>query len=1716
MITITDLVAPTWSDAAGALDITLSCEDAAGIAAAQAAAPVATDNCSALTIVETAGAFVAGACAQAGTYTNTFVATDACTNASVTYTQVITITDLKKPTIATPPAATIITCTEIPVAPGDLEALDNCDASYPKIITPVETITGNGCTTDIVHTYTWTTADACGNIGTASTTITIPKDDKKPEIATPPVAITLTCGELPNIPADLEATDNCDASYPKMITPVETITGNGCTTDIVHTYTWTSTDACGNVGTAFTTVTIPRDVTKPIISGIPTNITLSCGSAIPPAATYTATDNCDATYPKDAIFSILPFTVNVCTGYTITRVWSSVDACGNNAIQLTQVITILPCASPSVAITNQTTATCGLADGSVTVSGAGGSGVLTYSIDGGAQQTSNVFNGLVAGVHVVSVRDANGCTGSVSVTINSINNLTSSIVATTMVSCNSGTNGSVQLASTNGLAPYQYAICSGVGCSTFSVPQSSALFTNLMAGTYSIKTIDANGCTFTNIINITEPAVLTISTTVTNVTCAGIGNGSISANAAGGTAGYVYAIAPSPSVAPSAAAVTNTSGIFAALANGTYDVYVLDAKGCVASNTVSIASPSSIMITTTQVNSSCFAASDASISITATGGSLSTATTYGYAWSTGAVTQTISSLMAGVYSVTVTDDNGCQNSDTITITQPTLLSVNAGLDMVKCNGESAMLMAASIGGSGAITYQWSDAAGIVSTSDMVTIIPTTTTNYTVTATDANGCVASDVVNISVLPSVLGSLNVSQIACSGGLGAINAIATNGTSPYTYIWSNAATSIGISNLVAGVYSVTITDDNGCTANQSATINAAPVALTLDLTATNASCNGANDASIVTSVTGGTLTPTAAIYSYLWSNGAVSNSLSGLVAGAYTVTVSDANGCSAIGTINTTEPAIDITSFTLNQSSACQSDAITITATGAIGQATGIYSISPSVASFNTSTGTFNSSNAIGGTNYTITFTSACGIFSSQVIAITNCTLPVGALSGMTWHDINNNGLYDGPDSYTDANGDGIYNATETYVDVNGDGVYTSGTGDTYTDANSNGMYDYGDSYTDVNANGSYDVTEPYTDSDSNGIFTPAEVYNDTNANGFYNAMEHPISGVTVILYSNAGVDGVVGNADDAAPIATQLTNSNGMYLFTNLLPGSPAINYYVNFPTSTTPFGALTIANANGGGAANPNDFNDSDANATTGNSGTANVTINTTYPNIDAGYYAPSTPVFTVVNPCVCMNNADAVGANFLGQFESLIQISGGTGPYSLVFNTPNVFTPNPNNDVNVVANTTNIAAEADGITDISIKFNTNITSYSFTVTDAKGIIYNAGPYLSCNYPTLIANDVTACEGEAAIVVATTTGNGITYDWNNGATSNSVSLIAGSDPSVQTLTVTITDNQGCEVTDNVNLIVNCSFATIGEPGSSSVSNMVYLDADSSFNFTPGDLPVAGAIIILQNNGPDGIAGTADDFIATTTSDINGHYEFNNLPPGEYTISISSSSYTPLSVNGSFNTLGTTTITLTSGENENPLFGFIKPGGTALSVNIAQWQATDDCGAILLKWKVGIEDNMLQYLVQHSADGIHFNTIAAIAAANQQLYNYTHQNPLNGTNYYRLLLQEASNTTIYSATISEESNCASDFTLLNIYPNPADNILYFDINANNEKNIALVIIDEIGRLVINRPVVLTTGKNTISLETDVLAKAVYYAGVIGEDGTFMGLQKIVITR
>jgi len=358
------------------------------------------------------------------------------------------------------------------------------------------------------------------------------------------------------------------------------------------------------------------------------------------------------------------------------------------------------------------------------------------------------------------------------------------------------------------------------------------------------------------------------------------------------------------------------------LASGSYSVTITDANGCTGTvSGITVTQPTALSITAaSQTNVSCNGGSNGAAAInTATGGTLG----YTYNWTpgtpTGDGTTSVSGLTAGTWTVTVSDANGCTASQSFTITEPAAISFTAAAQTnIACFGGStgAFMVNPATGGTGAFTYDW--APGTPTGDGTTSVTGLSAGTYSVTATDANGCTSSISFTITEpTPLVVTPVSQTNVSCNGGSNGTATVSVSGGTPgYTYSWSpsggTAATATG---LTAGTYTSTVTDANGCSATETFTISE-PTALDLsDHAQSDVLCNGAATGTATVTPTGGTGT-----YTYSWSpSGGTASTATGLTAGTFTVTVTDANNCQATQSFTITEPALITSSFS---QSACNS--------------------------------------------------------------------------------------------------------------------------------------------------------------------------------------------------------------------------------------------------------------------------------------------------------------------------------------------------------------------------------------------------------------------------------------------------------------------------------------------------------------------------------------------------------------------------------------------------------------------------------------------------------------------------------------------------------------------------------------------------------------------------------------------------------------------------
>ena len=607
----------------------------------------------------------------------------------------------------------------------------------------------------------------------------------------------------------------------------------------------------------------------------------------------------------------------------------------------------VPAAVTLVATATRTDVGCGgQATGSIALAVSGGAAPYAYRWSNGA--TTQNLSGLAAGTYTVAVTDANGCTSTAGATILEPAALRLSVTSP-RPSCSGGSTGNVGAAVSGGSAPYAYLWSNGATTQNLS---------GVAAGTYSVTVTDARGCTATGAATVTESTQLTALASKTDATCYDAHNGTVTLATSGGTAPFTY-------LWSNGATTQNLTG----LAPGTYTVTVTDANGCTASGGATVGRPTRVLASAVPTGARC-AGGTGSVALTASGGTAPLA----YLWSNGATTQNLSGVSAGTYSVTVTDANGCTATATATVNEPTQLRATATATAASCAGGATGSVALAVsGGTAPSTYQWSNGA---MTQNLSGVAPGT---YSVTVTDARGCTANCSATVGGTTAMQASTTTTAATCNGArTGSVDLTVSGGAAPLAYLWSNGAITQDLTSVPAGTYTVTITDASGCTATASGTV-AQPAALALRTALTNPSCCYASTGGIDLTVSGGT-----APYTYQWSNGALTQDLSGVPAGTYSVTVTDARGCAAGTSATITQPSA-LQASTRSTNATCGRADGTATASASGGTAPYAYSWSPGGQTTATATG-------LGAGTYTVTVTDArgCTATSSASVQAAGCNV------------------------------------------------------------------------------------------------------------------------------------------------------------------------------------------------------------------------------------------------------------------------------------------------------------------------------------------------------------------------------------------------------------------------------------------------------------------------------------------------------------------------------------------------------------------------------------------------------------------------------------------------------------------------------------------------------------------------------------------------------
>lgn len=579
---------------------------------------------------------------------------------------------------------------------------------------------------------------------------------------------------------------------------------------------------------------------------------------------------------------------------------------------------------PLTGTAGATAAGCGTG-GSVNISAVSGgnTGGYSYSWNTPGGSTAQTVSNLPAGTYTITITDSKGCTSTSSTTVTSTSGSTATMSAPGNPTC-AGNNGTATVNVTGVATSYTYSWSTGAPATTSTTTTNS--ISGLGAGIYSVTVTDNNGCSSVTSVTLTSPASFTLSVGNTPTTC-GQSNGSATATPTGGT-GITYTW-------------NNgfTSQTISTLASATYTVTVNDGGGCPIISTVSIAASTSPTATGSSSTIAC-GATNGTASVTTSG----TTGVVSYLWDSGALgatAQTVNSLSAGSYQVTITDGAGCTATTTSSINNTGGVTATMGVPTpILCFGnQTSSVTVTATGGTGLLTYEWTGGVSSSTTATTNTRTGLGAGSYTVTITDVNGCKNTSNVVITQLPKLnvtaSGLSTKCNAACDGQAIVIPSGGT-GANSYVFSWTGPTGAItgntpSISALCIGSYSIRVTDANGCTKDTTVSVSQ-PSAISLVSSNTPSGCNQTTG-SVSVNATGGTTN--AGVYTYLWTNGATSQTVNSLGAATYTVTVSDLNNCNVTTTaivINTNGVNASIQGSPSNVTcfSACNGSA-TVTGTG-----------------------------------------------------------------------------------------------------------------------------------------------------------------------------------------------------------------------------------------------------------------------------------------------------------------------------------------------------------------------------------------------------------------------------------------------------------------------------------------------------------------------------------------------------------------------------------------------------------------------------------------------------------------------------------------------------------------------------------------------------------------------------------------------------------------
>ena len=546
--------------------------------------------------------------------------------------------------------------------------------------------------------------------------------------------------------------------------------------------------------------------------------------------------------------------------------------------------------------------TCfGFANGIATAIGIGGTTPYTFVWDSINGQTGDTAFNLTPGVHTVYITDAKGCMNSDTVVITQPFELIVNIMDSLTIHpyCTGVSSASLTAIASGGTLNYSY-----VWSDDPTIPQTTPTATLLAAGIYTITVTDSRGCIAidtTDISAYTNAMDAKIDTQLYNgnveVSCFGANDGMAIVSTWGAHAPYTYQW-----FGPNNYTATNDSidNLFA----GAYSITIEDTNGCLINRYINLTEPDLLQYTSyLSSNESCLGACNGTVTLDILGGAFpyfgiatNNSTTNVITSQILSDTITFPGICSGIYTISLTDANNCQstliqggnNQQTIGTSIATYATIDpATVQHLICYGVPiGSISVQSPMAAPNYTYSWEDLVGNSFGTDTIADNLSAGTyvlfaHYSDSLGSYPGCTTTDMITITQPNEIMVNATINDALCNGqSSGSITTAATGGTPAYSYVWSNGQNSASINNLAAGTYSVDMTDNNNCYKTDTFTVGE-PTSLVVSITQ--------NGNQLVSTVSGGTPN-----YSYQWSSGQTNHNIIANQSGAYTLTITDANGC------------------------------------------------------------------------------------------------------------------------------------------------------------------------------------------------------------------------------------------------------------------------------------------------------------------------------------------------------------------------------------------------------------------------------------------------------------------------------------------------------------------------------------------------------------------------------------------------------------------------------------------------------------------------------------------------------------------------------------------------------------------------------------------------------------------------------------------------------